>query len=317
MLGSPTKLALLGVMTLAGSQGYARAENPVPPVESRVDTMRVAMPELGGRMRTVRVYVPKGYEGGSRAYPVIYLQDGQQLFAPGPFGDWLVDESVDELTDRDPSRAAIVVGVDNSEHRWDEYGPWRNTHMHAWVDPSWSKPVQGGEGDAYVHFLAETLKPMIDQRYRTLPDREHTAVGGSSMGGLIALWAGLQRPDVFSRVMAMSTAVWFAESGGPWLSGNRLVNYAREHVLRDDVRFYLDVGTNERSRDADPGVVDSAGHALEYARAYVEGTEVLARALREGGVPARNLKVVVDPGAMHHETAWSRRFEDALLWLFR
>jgi predicted alpha/beta superfamily hydrolase len=137
------------------------------------------------------------------------------------------------------------------------------------------------------------------------------------MGGLIALWAGLSRPDVFSRVMAMSTAVWFAESGGPWMSDNRLVRYAREHALPANVRFYLDVGTNERSRDADPGVVDSTGHALEYARAYVEGTETLASALRSGGVPAENVRLVVDTGAMHHETAWSRRFEDALLWLFK
>ena len=312
----PTKLALLAVMTIAGSKAEAAAQTTVSPGESRVETMRIAMPELGGRMRTVRVYVPRGYDADTRSYPVLYLQDGQQLFAPGPFGDWLVDESVDELTARDPSHATIVVGVDNSEHRWDEYGPWQNTHMHAWIDPSWSRPAQGGEGDAYVRFLVETLKPMIDQRYRTLPDREHTGVGGSSMGGLIALWAGLTRPETFSRVMAMSTAVWFAEEGGPWLSSNRLVRYAREHALPRNVRFYLDVGTNERSRDAEPGVVDSAGHALEYARAYVEGTDALARALRDGGVPASNLKVVVDPGAMHHETAWSRRFEDALLWLF-
>lgn len=281
------------------------------------------MPELGGRQRTVRVYLPRGYGRGGALFPVLYLQDAQQLFSPGPFGDWQVDETMDRLVAEGRSRGVIIVGVDNSEHRWDEYGPWVNRRMHDWIDSSWAKPTQGGEGSAYVSFLANTLKPEIDRRYHTLADRAHTGIGGSSMGGLLALYAGLARPDVFSKVMAMSTAVWFAEDDdGPWLSRNRLVAYARERaaVLRREgrsVRFYVDVGTNERSRDVEPTVADAQGRAVTYPRAYVEGSEAVADALRAGGVPASELKLVVDSGAVHHESAWSRRFARAVRWLYR
>lgn len=287
------------------------------PVSGRVDSFQVSMPELGGRARTVRVFLPRDYETGQGHYPVLYLQDAQQLFAPGPFGDWQVDEHLDHMVESGRLRGLIVVGVDNSAHRWDEYGPWVNRQMRAWVNPTWSQPVQGGEGDAYISFLAGSLKPMIDARYRSLPDREHTGIGGSSMGGLIALHAGLTRPDVFSRVMAMSTAVWFGEDGGPWLSRNRLVSAIHDHPVPADVRFYLDVGTSERSRDTDPDVADAQGHHVTYPRAYQEGSEAVATALLARGVPAANLRHVLDRGGIHHESAWSARFEDAVAWLYR
>jgi predicted alpha/beta superfamily hydrolase len=211
----------------------------------------------------------------------------------------------------------IVVGVDNSARRWDEYGPWVNTHMRAWVPDSWSQPVQGGEGDAYLRFLTSTLKPLIDTRYRTLPDRDHTGIGGSSMGGLIALHAGITRPDVFSKVMAMSTAVWFAEAGGAWLSDNRLVREVRANPAPRNVRFYLDVGTNERSRDTDPDVLDARGRPVSYGRAYVEGSAAVAAALHDAGVPADRLRYRVDEGGIHNESSWSARFEDAVAWLYQ
>ena len=317
-MSRPLTILLMGGVMMAcatGTRGNGTAA--LPATESRVDSFRVEMPQLAARQRTVRVYLPRGYETSARAYPVLYLQDAQQLFQPGPFGDWLIDETLDRLTEREPERAMIVVGVDNSADRWDEYGPWTNAQMHAWVASSWSRPVQGGEGDAYVDFLARTLKPRIDRLYRTLPDREHTGVGGSSMGGLVALYAGLTRPDVFSRVMAMSTAVWFAEDGGPWLSGNRLVSYIAAHPAPADVRFYLDVGTAERSRDEEPDVRDARGNAVSYPRAYVEGTQAVAGALRSAGVPPSNLNEVIEPGGIHNESAWSRRFEPAVRWLYR
>lgn len=302
---------------MAFTGGRGGAASAMSPAESRVDTFRVEMPELGNRPRTVRVYLPKHYDTVSRSYPVLYLQDAQQLFSPGPFGDWLIDETLDRLTDEDPSSGLIVVGVDNSEHRWDEYGPWKNSHMHDWVDASWSAPAQGGEGAAYVEFLTRTLKPKIDSMYRTLPARENTAVGGSSMGGLIALYAGVTRPDIFSKVMAMSTAVWFGEGGGPWLSNNQLLRFLAERRPPGNVRFYLDVGTSERSRDHDPDVLDAEGHPVSYPRAYVEGSEAVADVLQRGGVSSDDLRHVIDQGGIHNESAWSRRFEGAVRWLFR
>lgn len=309
-------LALIAMTLMGCTGGRVGQVGVATPASSRVDTFSVTMPELGGRRRMVRVYLPRGYDAGE-AYPVLYLQDAQQLFQPGPFGDWQADEHLDHMVEQGRLRGLIVVGIDNSEHRWDEYGPWINRHMRDWITPSWSQPVQGGEGDDYVRFIAETLKPVIDGRYRTLGDRDHTGIGGSSMGGLIALYAGVVRPDVFGKVMAMSSAIWFAEEGGPWLSHNRFVELVRSRRAPANVRFYMDVGTRERSRDTDPDVVDSQGHRVSYPRAYVEGSEAVAAALLAAGVPAGNLRHLVDEGAMHHESAWSSRFEGAVQWLYQ
>ena len=293
------------------------ALSAVAPARSRIESFDTSIPQLGGRPRTIRVYLPAGYDAGVTRFPVLYLQDGQQLFVPGPFGDWLVDETLDALHDSGRFPGVIVVGIDNSSHRWDEYSPWVNRHMHDWMPKDWAGPVQGGEGDAYLDFLTTTLKPEIDRRYRTIADREHTGIGGSSMGGLISLYAGLQRPEVFGKVMAMSSAVWFAEEGGPWMSRNHLLEYVAAHPLPRNVRFYVDVGTAERSRDTDPDVTDSADRKVTYPRAYVEGNDAVVRALRSGGVPASNLEYVVAPGAVHNESAWARRFANAVQWLYR
>ena len=320
MLKLSTRGALLG-LALGGCTHRRAAAAMTPPLSSsRIDSFHVSIPELGNRERTVRVYLPPGYANGTQAFPVLYLQDAQQIFTPGWFGDWRVDETVDSLVASGRSRGIIVVGVDNGPQRWDEYGPWVNRHMRDWIDSSWARPAEGGEGGAYVAFVANTLKPRIDRQYRTLPDRAHTGIGGSSMGGLIALHAGVIRPDVFSRVMAMSSAVWFAEQGGAWLSNNQLLADVRARAsagsLPRDVRFYLDVGTAERSRDTDPDVVDAHGERVSYPRAYVEGTRAVAAALTAGGVPDSNVKVVVDEGATHNEKSWASRLPGALQWLF-
>lgn len=307
--------ALLGSILVACNG--ERREVGSPGASSRVDSFRVEMPELARRQRTIRVYLPKGYESTSRSYPVLYLQDGQQLFARGAFGDWQVDETLDSLADAGRFPGIIVVGIESSEQRWNEYGPWTNGHMHDWISPSWARPAEGGGGESYLRFVVNTLKPEIDRRYRTRPGREHTGIGGSSMGGVIALHAGLTRPHVFSKVMAMSTAVWFAEAGGVWLSENRLVAAASGARVPRDVRFYLDVGTNERSREGDPAVVDGEGRPVTYPRAYVEGSRAVADALLASGVPGSNVRHVVDADAVHHEGAWARRFADAVMWLYR
>ena len=313
-------VALLGLALGACSHGRA-APLTAAPSPGRVDSFQLTMPELGNRVRTVRVYLPAGYANGTNAFPVLYLQDAQQIFAPGWFGDWRVDETVDSLVATGRLRGIIVVGVDNGPARWDEYSPWINRHMRDWIDSAWAKPVQGGEGSAYVSFIANTLKPRIDRQYRTLADRAHTGIGGSSMGGLIAIHAGVTRPDIFSRVMAMSSAVWFAEEGGTWLSKNQLLEDIRARAaagsLPRDVRFYLDVGTAERSREVEPDVVDATGERVSYPRAYLEGTRAVAAALVAGGVPDSNVKLVVGEGAAHNEKAWASRLPGALQWLYQ
>ncbi|HEX8832202.1 MAG TPA: alpha/beta hydrolase-fold protein, partial [Longimicrobium sp.] len=153
------------------------------------------------RTRRVWVYLPPDYASSSKRYPVLYMHDGQNVFddSTSGFGEWGVDETLDSLfATGDPG--VIVVAVDHGgAKRLDEYSPFINPR-HG-----------GGEGDAYVDFLAQTLKPLIDRRYRTRPDRLNTGVAGSSMGGLISLYAALKYPDVFGRAGIFSPSLWFSD----------------------------------------------------------------------------------------------------------
>ncbi|HET7234691.1 MAG TPA: alpha/beta hydrolase-fold protein [Longimicrobium sp.] len=171
------------------------------------------------RTRRVWVYLPPDYASSSKRYPVLYMHDGQNVFddSTSGFGEWGVDETLDSLyAAGDPG--IIVVAVDHGgAKRLDEYSPFINPR-HG-----------GGEGDAYVDFLARTLKPFIDRRYRTRPGRLSTGVAGSSMGGLISLYAALKYPDVFGRAGIFSPALWFsdrnyayARAARPPLPGTRL-----------------------------------------------------------------------------------------------
>lgn len=115
----------------------------------------------------------------------------------------------------------------------------------------------------------------------------------------------------------MSPAVWFAEPEGPWLADNWLLAMIDVWDVPSGARFWIDVGTEERSRDTDPDVVDRNGARLTYPRAYVEGAQAVAEALRTRGVPAGDINYLAENGAVHHESAWARRFEEAVLWLYR
>ena len=143
-----------------------------------------AMPQLG---RTRRVW--------------LYLQNGQNVFdrLTAFAGEWGVDETLNQLaaSGQEPT-GCIVVAIDNGPNRLDEYSPWNN--------PAYG----GGQGDLYVDFLVQTLKPYIDATYRTLPGRENTGVAGSSMSALITTYAALREPAVFGKVGVFSPAYWFA-----------------------------------------------------------------------------------------------------------
>src|SRR5690606_36165183 len=144
--------------------------------------------------------LPPDYETSAKYYPVLYMHDGQNLFdvRTSFSGEWKVDEHLDSLfLLGDPG--CIVVGIDNGgTNRINEYSPW--------VNPQYG----GGQGDQYIEFLIETLKPYIDQNYRTLPDAEHTGIMGSSMGGLISYYGGLTNQNVFGRIGAFSSSFWFS-----------------------------------------------------------------------------------------------------------
>jgi predicted alpha/beta superfamily hydrolase len=243
----------------------------------RVETLEnVESPELGNA-RSVYVYLPGSYAHGTRRFPVIYMQDGQNLFDPALSfaGSWRVDEAVESQRRR--SSQAIIVGVANAgAERLHEYSPFD--------DPEHG----GGRGDQYIEFVSQTLKPMIDERFRTLTAPANTGIAGSSMGGLISLYGFFTRPDVFGFCAALSPSLWFALGG--------IFSFV-EHAPMPGGRIYLDVGTGEG------------------ARTLYDVHRLRDMLVEKGYVAGRTLRYIEDDGGKHHEAAWGRRFRMALPWL--
>lgn len=242
------------------------------------------IPQLN-RTRRVWLYLPPDYGTSGKRYPVLYMLDGQNVFdaATSYSGEWGVDEALDSLHALgDPG--IIVVAVDHGgTKRMDEYSPWRNERFG------------GGEGGAYVEFMVSTLKPYIDKHYRTLADRLNTGIGGSSMGGLISLYAGLEHPEVFGRLMVFSPAFWIAPAA---------FEQARQaRPLRPDPRIYMDIGWLE----------GQAGEEGVYARLQQRMAETLAAA---GFDTTTEVRSIVRADGRHAEWFWRREFPAAYQWLF-
>lgn len=221
--------------------------------------------------RRVLVYLPAGYWEGERRYPVLYMHDAQNLFDPATSytgSTWRVGEAMTRLAAE--GIAAIVVALDHGgRRRVREYNPF----------PYW----RGGRGDKYVRFVAETVKRIIDHDFRTLPGRAHTAILGSSMGGLISLYAYAAYPQVFGAVGALSPSLWVADGG--------MYNVVREFFTPGG-RIYLDNGSRETS-------------AAPIAELLVQ----------RGWRRDVDLKYVYARGAHHTESAWAARLPDAVRFL--
>ncbi len=282
--------------------------------DKRLDVFTLEAPQLRINFREIFVYLPPDYFTSKKSYPVLYLHDGGMVFSTNGKHDGQFDTVLDQMFETGKTEGIIAVGIASTDNRWDEYSPWVNENMVIWWGHN-SAQVEGGEGDAYLSFIIDTLKPEIDNRYRTLPDRENTAIGGFSMGGLISLYAGLKHPDVFSKVIAQSTAVWFAEADRGWHSNNQLVKQIKQEPVPDNVKFYLDIGTNEWVDEPMP-LTDALGRAYTYPFIWVDGTVVVFNTLETHGVPKENLLLIVEEGGEHEPAAWRGRFLDAMLWLW-
>lgn len=243
-------------------------------------------PQLNNN-RDILVYLPPSYGWhAERYYPTLYMHDGQNCFdATTSFvGEWQVDETMEQLSGE--GIEAIVVGIANSgAQRLDEYSPFR--------DPRHG----GGKGDRYLEFLLRTVKPLVDASFRTRPDRVHTGVMGSSMGGLISLYGFFRHPEAFGFCGAMSPSVWFAR-------GTAYHYVERKPPLLG--KIYMDVGGGEMNRPQDPQVVRDSG--MRTGTLY----ELLTR---KGYKPGRDICFVEEEGAVHNEAAWARRLPDALRFL--
>ncbi len=230
-------------------------------------------------VRDVIVYLPPGYASESdRRYPVLYMHDGQNIFdaATSFVGEWRVDETAEDLIGQGAIEPLIVVGVYNTADRISEYTPA--------VDAG-----RGGNADNYGRFLVDELKPFIDSTYRTLPDREHSGVAGSSLGGLVSMHFALTLSETFSRIGVVSPSVWWAD----------------QHILgevrgssKPASRIWLDMGTGE------------GAEAVAGARALRDAL------VAKGWVLGGDLAYVEAPGAAHNEAAWAQRVSPILRFLF-
>jgi predicted alpha/beta superfamily hydrolase len=228
--------------------------------------------------RRIIVCLPPDYHVSNRRYPVLYMQDGQNIFdaSTSYAGEWEVDETLNDLHAKgDPG--IIVVAIDHGQQlRIEEYSPW----MH--------EEHGGGKGIKYAAFLAQTLKPFIDSCYRTLPGRKFTGIMGSSLGGLISLYAGIEYSNVFGKIGVFSPSYWFSSK-------------CFDHVAKtekNNVQFIYQVISLPEGENhaADVTKMDSILHSAGF-----ETFEIKTRILKHGA---------------HSEWFWASVFADAYQWLF-
>jgi predicted alpha/beta superfamily hydrolase len=230
------------------------------------------------------VYLPPMYESeGERRFPVLYMQDGQNLFDPetsfikGEY--WRMGETADALVAAGAIEPLIIVGIYNAGvKRVDEYTPVED------------KRLGGGQADAYGRMLVEELKPFIDAEYRTLPGTEHCGMGGSSLGGLVTLYLGLRYPTIFSRLAVMSPSAWWRNRA--------ILKSVAALSQKHELRIWLDIGTKESTR------------AVPDARALRDGL------INKGWQLGKDLAYFEADGAEHNESAWAQRAGPMLTFLF-
>lgn len=241
-------------------------------------------PQLG-RARRIWACLPADYwTNRHQRYPVVYMQDGQNLFdnPEASFGSWGIDKALNALFMQDAEAdmagiQPILIGIEHGgTHRIDEYAPWKN------------EAYGGGQGEIYLDFVCDTLKPFVDTYLRTLPGREHTGIIGSSMGGLMALYAALERPQCFGMAGVFSPSLWFSKE---------IFNLAAGRQPKLPVRILLMAGQQE-----------SATMVSDLLDLYEN--------LLEAGHADENLHYDLHSDGVHAEWFWAREFEHALRWLF-
>ena len=296
-----TRLLALLLMLIGLSAAQAQDQG-------RFDEMWItasgAMPKTG-----VTIWLPPGYDTGKQRYPVVYMHDAQNLFFPerSNFNKvWAADKSALRLIAAKKLSPFIIVGINQpGEARYAQYFPQAlreaaSPELRAKIDSMSKQPLYG---DAYLRWLTGTLKPMIDLAYRTRKDRDHTAIAGSSMGGLISCYAFTRYPKIFGRAACVSTH-W------PLVNPEESTAYKAEIVTLWTNEFARGLGKPKGRRlwmDRGDKTLDAyyPTYQAEMTRAVAtlgwrEGTEFTARAY---------------PGAEHEENAWAARMDDIFGWM--
>ena len=265
-------LFFCAIFTMAQERKHTATENV------KIISEKFEIPQLK-TTRRIWIYLPKDYETSHKKYEVMYLQDAQNLFddATSYAGEWQVDETLNKIFEK-TGKSLIVVGIDNGgEKRIEELSPYKNAKYG------------GGNGDNYVKFIVENLKPFIDKNYRTKPQRKYTTIGGSSLGSLISVYAAVKYPETFGKVLAFSSAFWFnAKELNEFISSSK-VNLKQQ-------KYYFIQGKHE-----DEDIEEQTNRVIEN--------------LKSKNVKSKNIFLKIDEDGKHNEMYWRREFEVAVLWL--
>lgn len=234
---------------------------------------QIFSPQLN-RHRIIRVLLPKNYHSStSHRYPVIYMQDGQNLFeaSTAAFHPW----NIPQIMEKQPLyRQAIIVGIDHGGiDRVHEYAPFK-------------RGKSGGQGDLYLKFLIETIKPFIDNRYPTKPFREDTVIAGSSMGGLIALYGGLKYGQYFGKTVAMSPSIWF---------NPKILELSKYTEWKSKI-YAVSSQTEMRS--------------------MATTMQQLYWSLKNNGFQDPDIRIILRDKGKHNEVFWRKEFKKMLEWIF-
>lgn len=265
-------------LTVAVEGWHDSFEHEQPQLNPDVIHSELYAPQLH-TTKYLRILLPPDYATSAISYPVIYMFDGQNLFddATSFSGEWAIDETMQQMY-ADSMAMAIIVGVDNAgTGRIDEYLPWRDS------------TYGGGNGEACIRFIVETLKPHIDSIYRTQPGRAHTYIAGSSLGGLMSLYAVLRNSDVFANAFIFSPAFWIAPP---------LFEMADTTAFNGPTFLYFAAGGKE-------------GESMipEMQRMYA--------IITENGDKFGHYRFIIEADANHSELFWRNEFPSAYKWFFK
>lgn len=242
---------------------------------NQVSTFSIEAPQLHSTKK-IWIYLPKNYQTSKKKYPVLYMHDAQNLFdAKTSFvGEWNVDEKLDSL-----KAQVIIVGIEHgNEKRMEELTPFKN------------EKYGGGNADNYLEFIAKTLKPEIDSKYRTKTNTRNTGIMGSSLGGLVSFYAILKYPEIFGKAAVFSPSFWF--------NRKEIIELTQE-TKKINTKIYFLCGDNEGDSD------------------MVNDLDKVDDLISSKRCECKNLtKKKIVKGGQHNEKLWRDGFTKAFLWLY-
>jgi enterochelin esterase-like enzyme len=301
-----TALTSTCALIITGCSGASAPANEIPPSAPAQLIEIVDFESQFVQPRNLSIWLPAGYTPDAAAqYPVIYAHDGQNLFEPRrPYGgvEWGLDEAAARIMTEEKVRPAIIVGIWNTDERWQEYAPQKVIEsLDGDTSSEWlGETPPALKADAYLSFIVEELKPHIDKTYTTAPDAENTLIMGSSMGGLISLYALAEHPDTFSKAAAVSIHWPLTEPEGAM-------------AQQADATMQAYLATSGIDPEKHTIWFDHGTETLDAA--YPPHAEAMEAWFRAQGWAEDEAIFRSYPGTDHSEGAWAARADEILTFL--